>query len=173
MSSQADPPILKTLISLPWELDFQKIKVCDLKMLLMVFWGSLGLVLGALGGFLGALLVPLRALDGTLNFKTSSWGSLTPPSCPPRSLPQPPAAPQAPSWRGKWPHEATKAHLETYLDLFSTDLGPEIKEKKKARGIVTDLSKRLSALELFIRRPLWGKRRCEVAPSTFARRSQG
>ena len=24
-----------------------------------------------------------------------------------------------------------------------------------------------------IRRPLWGERRCEVAPSTFARRSQG
>ena len=34
------------------------------------------------------------------------------------------------------------------MDLFSTDFGPEIKEKKKARGIVTDLSKRLSALEL-------------------------
>ena len=36
------------------------------------------------------------------------------------------------------------------MDLFSTDFGPEIKEKKEARGIVTDLSKRLSALELFI-----------------------
>ena len=36
------------------------------------------------------------------------------------------------------------------MDLFSTDFGPEIKEKKKARGIVTDLSKRLSALELSI-----------------------
>ena len=36
------------------------------------------------------------------------------------------------------------------MDLFSIDSGPEIKEKKKARGIVTDLSKRLSALELFI-----------------------
>ena len=38
-------------------------------MLLMVFWVFLGLVLGALGGFLGALLVPLRALGGTLNFQ--------------------------------------------------------------------------------------------------------
>ena len=36
------------------------------------------------------------------------------------------------------------------MDLFSTDFGPEIKEKKKARGIVTDLSKRLSALEIFV-----------------------
>ena len=28
-------------------------------------------------------------------------------------------------------------------------------------------------LIIIIRRPLGGKRRCEVAPSTFARRSQG
>ena len=26
---------------------------------------------------------------------------------------------------------------------------------------------------IIVRRPLWGERRCEVAPSTFARRSQG
>ena len=31
-------------------------------MLLLVFWGSLGLVLGALGGFFGAIFVLLRAL---------------------------------------------------------------------------------------------------------------
>ena len=31
----------------------------------------------------------------------------------------------------------------------------------------------LLLLLLFIRRPLWGERRCEVAHSTFARRSQG
>ena len=43
-------------------------------MLLMVFWGSLGLVLGALGGFLGALLVLLRALGGTLNFQNFLFG---------------------------------------------------------------------------------------------------
>ena len=36
------------------------------------------------------------------------------------------------------------------MELFSIDFGPEIKEKKEARGTVTDLSKRLSALELFI-----------------------
>ena len=35
---------------------------------------SLGLVLGALGGFLGDLLVPLRALGGTLNFQNFFWG---------------------------------------------------------------------------------------------------
>ena len=45
---------------------------------------------------------------------------------------------------------STEAHLETYLDLFSPDFGPEIKEKKKARGIVTAHSKRLSALEIFV-----------------------
>ena len=62
------------MISLRWELDFRKIKVWDLKMLLMVCWGSLGLVLGALGGFLGALLVLLRALGGTLNFQNFLFG---------------------------------------------------------------------------------------------------
>ena len=56
LSSQADPPTLKN-------------KVCDVKMFLMVFWGSLGLVLGALGGFLEALSMLLRALGGTLNFQ--------------------------------------------------------------------------------------------------------
>ena len=45
-----------------------------MKMLLMVFGGSLELVLGALGGFLGALLVPLRALGGTLNFQNFFGG---------------------------------------------------------------------------------------------------
>ena len=74
LSSQADPPTLKNLDFMKRELGFQKIKVCDLKMLLMVFWGSLGLVLGALGGFLGALLVPLRALGGTLNFQNFFLG---------------------------------------------------------------------------------------------------
>ena len=100
-------------------------------MLLMVFWGSLGLVLVALGGFLGALLVLLRALGGTLNFQNFLFGLSEPPSWPPRSLQQPQAAPQAPSCRGRWPHEATKAHLETYLDLFSADFGPEIDKKRK------------------------------------------
>ena len=35
------------------------------------------------------------------------------------------------------------------MDLCSPDFGPEIKEKRKARGIVTDLSRRPSALEMF------------------------
>ena len=74
LSSQADPPTLKNLDFIRRELGFRKIKVCDLKMLLMVFWGSLGLVLGALGGFLGALLVLLRALGGTLNFQNFFFG---------------------------------------------------------------------------------------------------
>ena len=74
LSSQADPPTLKNLDFMERELGFRKIKVCDLKMFLMVFGGSLGLVLGALGGFLGALLVPLRALGGTLNFQNFFLG---------------------------------------------------------------------------------------------------
>ena len=43
-------------------------------MLLMVFGGSLGLVLGSLGGFLGALLVLLLALGGTLHFQNFVFG---------------------------------------------------------------------------------------------------
>ena len=43
-------------------------------MLLMVLWGFLGLVLGGLGGFFGALLVLLWALGGTLNFHVTNLG---------------------------------------------------------------------------------------------------
>ena len=50
--------------------------------------------------------------------KTFYVGTLEPPSWPPRSSQQPQAAPQAPRWRGRGPHEATKPHLETYFDLF-------------------------------------------------------
>ena len=45
-------------------------------MLLMVFWGSLGLILKALGAFLGALLVLLRAFGGTLNSQNFLLASL-------------------------------------------------------------------------------------------------
>ena len=41
-----------------------------------MFWGSLGLVLGALEGFLGALFVLLRAFGGTLNSQNFFLGSL-------------------------------------------------------------------------------------------------
>ena len=58
------------------ELDFRKIKVWDLKMLLMVFWGSLGLILGALGAFLGGLLVLLRAFGGNLTSQNFFFGAL-------------------------------------------------------------------------------------------------
>ena len=59
LSSQADPPILKNLDFVTRELDFRKIKVWDLKMLFRMFWGSLGLILGALGGLLRALFALL------------------------------------------------------------------------------------------------------------------
>ena len=45
-------------------------------MLLMVFWASLGLILGALGAFLGSLLVFLRAFGGTLPAQNFFLGSL-------------------------------------------------------------------------------------------------
>ena len=45
-------------------------------MLLMVFWASVGLILGALGAFLGALLVLLRAFGGTLNSQNFLLASL-------------------------------------------------------------------------------------------------
>ena len=41
-------------------------------MLLMVFWGSLGLILGARGPLLGAIFVFLPASGGTLNSQKSS-----------------------------------------------------------------------------------------------------
>ena len=43
-------------------------------MLLRVLWGPLGLVLGALGRILAALLVLLRALGGTLHFQNFLFG---------------------------------------------------------------------------------------------------
>ena len=45
-------------------------------MLLMVFGGSLGLILGALGAFLGALLVLLRAFGRTLHAQSFFWDSI-------------------------------------------------------------------------------------------------
>ena len=42
----------------------------------MVFWGSLGLMLGALGALLGVPLVLLRALNGTLNSQNFFGDSL-------------------------------------------------------------------------------------------------
>ena len=77
------------------EPDFRKIKVWDLKMLLMVFWGSLWLILGALGAFLGGLLVLLRALGGNLTSRNFFSGALEAPFCPPRSPQQPSGCPQS------------------------------------------------------------------------------
>ena len=45
-------------------------------MLLMVFSVSLGLILGALGAFLGALLVFVRAFGDTLHAQNFFWDSL-------------------------------------------------------------------------------------------------
>ena len=45
-------------------------------MLLMVFWASLGLILGALGAFFGALLVLLPPFGGTLHARSFFLGCL-------------------------------------------------------------------------------------------------
>ena len=64
----------KTLISLRRGLDSRKIKVWDLRMPSKVFWGILGLLFGAPGGLLGALLVLLGRLDGTPNVSNILFG---------------------------------------------------------------------------------------------------
>ena len=75
--------------------------------------------------------------------------TLQPPSWPPRSPQQgPQTAPQAPSWRGRGPHEATKSQLDTYFDVFSCDF--VVKSKKKSKRRHSSLSKRFPALELFL-----------------------
>ena len=106
-------------------------------MLFKVFWGSLGLVFGLFGSLLEALLVLLRALGGTLNFQTFYLGSLEPPSWPPRSLQQPQAAPQAPSWRGRGPHEATEAHLDMHFDPLSSDVEAEFDANHSSNPIIS------------------------------------
>ena len=101
--------------------------------------GSFLVLLGASWG----LQVAPRVL------KSFCLGTLEPPSWPPRSPQQPQTAPQAPWWRGRGPHEATKCHLETHLDLFSCDLGAKSKKTKGERHR-SGLSKRFSALEVFL-----------------------
>ena len=93
---------------------FEKNKVWELKMLLKVCWGSLGLLFGALRSLLGALFALLGPPDGTPNFQNFYVGTLEPTSLPPRSPQQPQTVPQAPSWRGRWPHGASEAHMEMY-----------------------------------------------------------
>ena len=77
------------------ELDFRKIEVSDLKVLLMEFWGSIGLILGAVWAFLGGILVLLRAFGGTLTSQVFCFGALEASSCPPRSPQQPSGRPQS------------------------------------------------------------------------------
>ena len=74
LTSQAVPPTLKNLDFASAGLDFRKIKVWDLVMLFRVFGGSLGLLFGAPGGVLGALLVLLGAPGGTPTSPNFSFG---------------------------------------------------------------------------------------------------
>ena len=78
---------------------------------------------------LGSFLV---LLGGVLGALFASFGTLERPSWLPRSPQQPQAAPEALSWRGKWPHETTKSHSEMYLNLFSSNSWYKINENKGA-----------------------------------------
>ena len=112
----------------------------------MAFFGSFLVLLGASWGLFWCswgLQVAPRHLQ------TFHLGTLEPPPWPPRSPQQPQTAPQAPSWRGRGPHEATKSHLDTYFDVFSCDLVAKSK-KKESKIHRSSLSKRVSALELFL-----------------------
>ena len=55
-------------------------------MLFRLFWGSLGLVLGAFGGFLEALFVFFRVRGGHPNFQNFFFYTFEPPSWAPRNL---------------------------------------------------------------------------------------
>ena len=87
-------------------------------MLFRLFWGSLGLVLGAFGAFLGIPFVYEQVRGGHLNFQDFFFYTFEPTSWPPRSPQEPQAAPRAPSWRGRWPHEATE---EQNPCIFTSD----------------------------------------------------
>ena len=121
-------------------------------MLFRVFRGSLGNVFGAPGSFLRGLLSLLGAPSGTPKPQKFCLGTHEPRSCLPRNAQQPQTAPQAPSWRGRWPHEATKAHLETYVDLSHCDIGGDIEATNEARDIALALQNddRLSSYVLIV-----------------------
>ena len=67
LSSQADPPTLKNVDFASAGARFSKNQGLGSQDALDGYWGSLGLVLGAFGGFLEAPLVLLRVRGGTLN----------------------------------------------------------------------------------------------------------
>ena len=81
----------------------------------MVFWGSFGVVLDALGAFLGALLVPLRALGGTLNFRNFFLGLPYAPILPPE---EPPTAPSGSPGALMARQMAPRSHQGSSGDVF-------------------------------------------------------
>jgi len=148
LNSQAGPPTLKSL-------DFALAGAGFLKNLgstsrddfYNVLSLSLGLVLNALGGFFKMICLPFE-VRWHLEFpRLLIWYPHQPPCWIPRSLQQRQTAPQAASWRGRWPHEATKAQMETHFEVFSGVWGLEIGKNILARDIVTAIPKQLSAIE--------------------------
>ena len=101
-------------------------------MLLMVFWGSLGLVLGALGGFLGTLLVLLRALGGTLNFQNFFLGAPLSPHLGPRGASNSPKRlPRRPHGEADGPTKPPRLIWRRIWTYFLLILDPKSKKKRK------------------------------------------
>ena len=88
-----------------------------LEQVLAPSWARFGCSRASLGGSLGVFAASRWQLSFAMLFILAPE--------------EPSTAPQAPSWRGRWPHEATKAHLETYFDLFPRDFGTAIGKKYK------------------------------------------
>ena len=77
-------------------------------MLFRFFWGSLGLVLGAFGAFLGAPFVYEQVRGGHLNFQNFFFGVFFFPEML-RAISGTFMYVLEPSWRLRWPHGAIKA----------------------------------------------------------------
>ena len=116
-------------------------------MRLTVFGGSLELVLNAPGG-------PRWGSCGALGgsrwhpdiSKLFIWAPLSPHLGPRGALNNPKLLPKRPHGEAEGP---TKSHLDTYFDVFSCDLVAKSK-KKESKIHRSSLSKRVSALELFL-----------------------
>ena len=116
-------------------------------MLLMVFGGSLGLVLGALGGSFGAF----AGSRWHPEFSKLLFGAPLSPHLGPRGASNSPKRlPRRPHGEADGPTKPPRLIWRRSWTYFLVIWDPKSMEKKKARDIVTALSKRFSALEVFL-----------------------